>query len=210
MQQRVYAQIQNLQKSNNRTREENVALLKHGQLLGFLYPAIDDEQMQKAVVEVLLSVRDEFLSYSAKNRKDYKIKTELVFLIHAGALVYLQDDTYQFTRIISRLASEVYNKAPNPKVALALGQWYIGSNKTHSLLINNSLAKKYLNVALELDEESSYISYLAYIYLSNLYFKTRNGDKVRKYMGKAKALYPDGSFAYLVDELFFANGKTVF
>lgn len=78
MEQRAYEQVRILQKSK-RTREEDFALLKNAQLLGFLYPSIDDEKVQEAIVEILSSVRDEFLSYCAKKQERLHNKNGICF-----------------------------------------------------------------------------------------------------------------------------------
>ncbi len=209
MQSVVFERVSALQKKNKRSREEHLMLLKNAQLLGSLYTAVEDTAMKEASATVLVAVRDEFISYIAKNKEDYEVKTELAFLVSMAFVAYIQD-SYQSIRLIQEVASDVYNNAPNAKAALMLGQVNIGANRTGIPAMRNSLAEKYLNKVIELDGGSGYMSYLAYVYFANLYFKTRKGDAARASMNKAIALYPQGALAHIAEELFFANGKALF
>lgn len=208
MQRAVFERVSALHAKRTRSELEHRALLHDAQLLANLYSVMEAEDIRRKTAVLLIAVRDEYIEYARMHPKDYGVQVELAFLVSTGFDVYAKD-SYQSARLVREIAARVYNNAPNAKAALLLGLSYVSAHASKRRLMIASLAERYLRKAVELDGQKSYITYLAYIYFANLYFKTRSGTKARHYIQRAQALYPGGTLAYVVDE-FFAEGTSFF
>lgn len=197
--------INMLQGAKDSETEENLlALLQFSQLYAFVH--ITDAESEKMVAN-FEEVRDMGLSY-LKKHKSYALELELATFVNYGFPLF-SNNSYQAIKITRDLASKTYRKNKNTKSALLMGISYTGGVLGSGANNNRSFAEKYFQEALELDQYKTYITYLSYIHLANLYFKSYNNDKAKEYLEEAKTFYPDGYYAYIV-ESFFEEGKLLF
>ena len=205
----VLKRIRALYPKGGRTRRENLALLADAQLLSGMYPAIRNPADRADALALLLGVRDEFLSYAAARPGDYEIKNELAFLVGIGFPVFAEDDFYRSVRLTQELAAQVYNAMPNAKAAYILGQGYLAANPAGRPAVMDGLGADYLNEAIDLDNGSGVVSYMAHIVLADYHYRMRRMAAARRSLNRAFALYPDGFLAYLAEQS-FAAGRAFF
>ena len=205
----VLRRIRALYPKGSRTRRENLALLADAQLLSGMYPGIRNPSDRADALALLLGVRDEFLSYAAARPGDYEIKNELAFLVGIGFPAFAEDDFYRSVRLTQELAAQVYNAMPNAKAAYILGQGYLAANPAGRPAVMDGLGADYLNEAIDLDNGSGMVSYMAHIVLADYHYRMRRMDAARRSLNRAFALYPDGFLAYLAEQS-FAAGRSFF
>lgn len=205
----VLKRIRALYPKGGRTRREHLALLADAQLLSGMYPAIRNPADRTDALALLLGVRDEFLSYAAARPGDYEIKNELAFLVGIGFPAFAEDDFYRSVRLTQELAAQVYNAMPNAKAAYILGQGYLAANPAGRPAIMDGLGADYLNEAIDLDNGSGVVSYMAHIVLADYHYRMRRMAAARRSLNRAFALYPDGFLAYLAEQS-FAAGRAFF
>lgn len=183
-----------------------IALLQNAQLLSFLY--ITEAEENKAVQSLLANIQKMSLAYLTQHR-DREVQIALACLV-SFAISFHPEELYTSLMLSKDLASRTEIKQANAKSALVLGIHYAGAIQGQTMSFNQEFSERYFLSAIEQDEEQSYVSYLSYIYLANLYFKTHNIDKMKQYISYARAMYPEGFFAYIVEQNFFAQGDFLF
>lgn len=205
----VLKRIRVLYPKGGRTRREHLALLADAQLLSGMYPGIQNPADRADALALLLGVRDEFLSYAAARPGDYEIKNELAFLVGIGFPAFAEDDFYRSVRLTQELAAQVYNAMPNAKAAYILGQGYLAANPAGRPAVMDGLGADYLNEAIDLDNGSGVVSYMAHIVLADYHYRMRRMAAARRSLNRAFVLYPDGFLAYLAEQS-FAAGRAFF
>ncbi len=152
-------------------------------------------------IPLLADIRDSALEYLKKNDTDTMLQLALVSLV-STQFRYSVPPFYQNTRIIKDLASRIHLKEHDAKSAMILGKVYLSSvtAKGHSMTYTQWKADKYLKRSIELDNKQSYITYLGYIFLANLYFKLGRMKMAHTYISHARAYYTHGTLANAVEE----------